>query len=189
MKRTLQALLLVLLLLVPMTVLGEATPLPYGLALGMDQKEAQAAFAADETLADIKPDFQDYGNGVLEYVFPNVPVPGTDLIAEYLTVQIDTNNSQRAERLSMISLELDAGKNSIQSFRKALGGLSKALGQPESDPFGEQSVQGYVEWGTVYANWAKPDVRIALTLNRMYEESVMLQYTSRINYDAADLAE
>ena len=189
MKRKLLALLIAVMLTVPFAGLAEATQLPYGLALGMDQAAAKAAFAADETLAALPSDLQDYGNGVVEYVFENVPVPGMDATAATLSVQLDRNNSKREERLSMITLTLDAQADSIKTFRTALAALTQTLGQPSSDPFAEESVQGYVEWGTVYANWAQPDVRVSLTLNRMYEESVTLQYTSRMNYDVADLAE
>ena len=39
------------------------------------------------------------------------------------------------------------------------------------------------------ASWTFDDSRIGLSLNRMFEESITLQCTSRLNYDATDLTE
>ena len=68
-----------------------------------------------------------------------------------------------------------------------MAALSPTLGAPEGDPFDAAAVDTYVEWGTLSASWTLADTRVALTLNRMYEESITLQYTSRLNYDKADL--
>jgi ABC-type molybdate transport system substrate-binding protein len=187
MKRKIIALLMALVLLIPVLAAAETAVLPFGLALGMDGEQVSAAFAADPALAALKPDFSDWYNGAVEYSFENVPIPGTALTAESLYVQIDRNNSQMASRLSTVSFSLMPTEDNIAAFREALAALEATLGAPESDPFGADAVEAYVEWGTLSASWSTESLRIALNLNRMYEESITLQYTSRLNYDKADL--
>ena len=183
------ALWLALALLLPAVALGEATALPFGLKLGMNAQEAEAAFAADATLAGIKPDKEDYGAGAVEYMFDDVAIPGTELIATSLSVQVDQNNSARADRLTSLSFTITPSDRSIESFRTLLATLTAAYGAPTSDPFDAQAKDTYVEWGTLDAAWTLPDVRVSLSMARMYEESVMIQYSSRLNYDPADLAQ
>ena len=48
-------------------------------------------------------------------------------------------------------------------------------------------VEGYVEYGGLHATWTKPDVRINLSLSRMYQESMSLDFSNRLCYDADDL--
>jgi len=67
--------------------------------------------------------------------------------------------------------------------------MTVTLGAPESDPFSDEAADAYVEWGTLDASWTLPDARVSLSLNRMYEESITIQYSSRLNYDKADLAQ
>lgn len=188
MKMRMIAFLLALVLLVPALALGESTPLPYGLAMGMDKDGVYAAFAADETLAALTPDVSEY-SGAAEYTFENVPIAGTDINATSLSVQVDQNNSAKADRLSGISFVISPAENSIAAFRTMLTALMQTLGAPQNDPFEEDAAELYVEWGTLDASWTFADVRVSLTLNRMYEESITLQYSSRINYDKADLAQ
>jgi hypothetical protein len=187
MKRKIIAITLALMLLLPALAAAEGETLPFGLALGMDGEQTRAAFAADATLSSLTPDKSDYGNGAIEYVFENVTIPGTDLTADSLSVQIDQNNSQKAERLTSVGFTIDPVDDSVAAFRKVLAALAASMGEPESDPFGADAVDTYVEWGTLSASWSTPSMRVALTMNRMYEESLTLQFTSRLNYDKADL--
>lgn len=188
MKKTL-ALVLVLALLIPAAALGEASTLPFGLKIGMSKDEAKAAFDADATLSAIKHDKEDYDNGTVEYSFEDVAIPGTDLTADSFSVQVDENNSTKTDKLTTLSFEIKPTDNSIAMFRKLLTALTATLGAPESDPFNNEAADTYVEWGTLDASWTLPDMRVSLSLNRMYEESITVQYTSRLNYDKADLAE
>lgn len=188
MKRIL-AVVLAMALLIPAAALGEATALPFGLKMGMSPDEAKAAFKADGTLSKIKYDKEDYDSGAVEYMFEDVDIPGTDETADSMTVQIDQNNSAKADRLTTITFDLSPTDSSIATFRKLLGAITASYGNPATDPFGEDGVSAYVEWGTLDASWATDDVRISLSLSRMYEESVSIMYSSRLNYDKADLAE
>jgi len=189
MARKLLAFLVLFTLLLPAAALGEATALPYGLALGADAADTEAAFAADAVLGAVEYQKVDDGNGVVEYVFENVAIPDTALTASSLNVQIDQNNSLKVDRLTMVSLYLSPAQDEgIAAFRELLTAMTAALGAPEADPFGQSGVAQYVEWGTLSASWTTDDVRVSLSLSRMYEESVNILYSSRVNYDEADLA-
>lgn len=153
----------------------------------MDSTQAEAAFGADPTLSQYKYETLDDGNGSVEYTFENVPVPDTDLTAYTLNVQVDQNNSQKASRLSMVSYSITPKDNSIAVFRSLLTAMTARLGAPDDDPFNNDGTAQYVEWGTLNANWTKDDVRVSLSLSRMYEDSLSILYTSRVNYDKADL--
>ena len=180
------ALVLSLAFLIPAAALAEG--LPFGLRFGMDEQQAEAAFTADETLAAQTWDKEDYGAGSVCYVFSDVAAPGTELTAASAEVQVDSNNSAGEMRLTNISLVFaPEEKASIATFRTLYAALRAVYGEPESDPFAD--TQGYVEWGTLYASWATDDTRVSLSLSRMYEDSVMLNYASRLNYDKADLDE
>ena len=181
------AALLATLMLIPAVALGEATALPFDLKLGMNTNEAKAIFASDAILAAMKPDEVDSGTNAVEFVFENVAVPGTTLTASSLSVQIDQNNSDRADRLTSISFVLDPDANSIKDFRTLLEAMTTTYGAPASDPFNEDGASAYEEWGTLDATWTMPDVRVSLSLNRMYEESITIQYSSRVNYSRTDL--
>lgn len=187
MKRTILAIAMALLLLMPALASAQGDTLPFGLAMGMSGEQTRAAFAADPTLSALNPDKSDYGNGAIEYVFDNVPIPGTDLTASSLSVQIDENNSQQADRLTSVGFTIDPLDDSIAAFRTMLAALTTTFGAPESDPFNAEAADTYVEWGTLSASWSPSTMRVALTMNRMYEESLTLQFTSRLNYDKADL--
>ena len=183
------AMVTVLALLLPAAALGESTALPFGLQFGMDKDQTLAAFDADATLGKLKYDTDDYDNGAIEYNFEDIAVPGTDLTADSLSVQVDQNNSAKTDKLTSVGFVMDSVDNSIATFRTLLKTMSATLGAPESDPFSADATNTYVEWGTLDATWALEDGRISLSLSRMYEESISIQYTSRLNYDAADLAE
>ena len=141
-------------MLLPVTEIGEAAALPFGLTMGMSPEQAEAAFKASDALAKLTPDKVDNDDGSIEYIFDDVAIPGADGITGSLRVDVDQNNSA-----------------------------------PNADPFGEDGVNGYVEWGTLDAAWATDSARASLSLNRMFGDSVSILYTSRLNYDAADLAE
>jgi hypothetical protein len=181
------ALMLSLALLLPMAALGEATTLPFGLKLGMNATDAEAAFAADATLATVKYEKLDDGNGTVEYTFENVPVPDTDLTAYSLNVQIDQNNSAKADRLTMVSYNITPGDDNIAVFRELLTAMTTELGTPDADPFNDDGTAQYVEWGTLTANWTRDDVRVSLNISRMYEDSLSVMISSRVNYDKTDL--
>lgn len=182
-------LLLAIALLAPVSAFAEATALPFGLKLGMNETQAEAAFAADPTLSAVKPDQQNDGNGTIEYSFEQITVPDTDLTAYNLNIQIDRSNSKQADRLTMISYNLTPTGNGIGDFRKLLTAFTKQYGTPDTDPFNDDGTAEYVEWGSLNADWTKDDLRISLNLSRMYEQSLSITYSSRINYDASDLQE
>ena len=189
MMRKVIATILALLFLVPTMAMAEASTLPFGLSFGMDSEQAKAAFAADPVLSTQKADVSDYGDGAIEYIFEDVPMLQTDVTATNVSIQIDQNNSQKADRLSMVGFTVTPSENSIVTFRTLLKALTATLGAPDDDPFSTESADMYVEWGTLYASWTLPEARVQLNLNRMYSESITLQYNARLNYDKADLAE
>lgn len=188
MIRKLTALALAVLMLAPALSLAEGSALPFGLALGMNGDQTRAAFAADPVLSALTPEKEEYGTSV-DYYFEDVAIPGTELTADELSVSIDQNNSQKKDRLTSVTFTISPSEHSIADFRALLAALTATLGAPEGDPFGTDAVAAYVEWGTLDATWATADTRISLSMSRMYEESVNLQYSSRLNYDAADLAQ
>ncbi|MDD3212907.1 MAG: hypothetical protein PHY64_04500 [Eubacteriales bacterium] len=188
MVKKIMVILLILSLLIPAAALGETTALPFGLALGMDIPATKAAFAADATLAAQEPE-ELVNDSAVEYDFTDVAIPGTDMTAYNFSVQIDQNNSQRADRLTMLTFDVEPGDNSIATFRTLLSAMTASLGAPDSDPFDENGVAQYVEWGTLSASWTAEDVRVSLSLSRMYSDSINILYSSRLNYDEADLAE
>lgn len=181
--------LLALAMLLPVTAIGEAAALPFGLTMGMSPEQAEAAFKASDALAKLTPDKVDNDDGSIEYIFDDVAIPGADGITGSLTVDVDQNNSLREYRLTSISLEIGSPENCISLYRTLLASMTAQLGAPNADPFGEDGVNGYVEWGTLDAAWATDSARASLSLNRMFGDSVSILYTSRLNYDAADLAE
>ena len=181
------AIVLTLVLLLPVLALAETPALPYGLALGMSTDEVEAAIAADATLSAAAFDKEDYENGSYDYIFTELAIPDTELVASSADIQVDANNSAKESKLSAISLSLMPVENSIATYRSLLASMKATYGEPDSDPFAD--VESYVEWGTLSATWTTDALRISLSLSRMYEESISIQYSSRINYDAADLAE
>ena len=189
MLKKILALGMTLALLLPAVALGETTELPFGLKFGMTKEETTAAFKADQTLGKLKHDKDDYDNGAVEYSFEDVAIPGTDLTADSMSVQVDENNSAKTDKLSSVGFVMDSVDQSIATFRTLLKAMTATLGAPESDPFSEEAADTYVEWGTLDATWKLEDGRVSLSLGRMYEESISIQYTSRLNYDKADLAE
>ena len=166
--RKLLALMLVVLMTVPGFCLAEeskATELPKGVTFQMDYDAVLAALG--EGVAEDEWE-EDVGTLMLSDTDAGIG----DLKASEISFQVDRNNSGRVSRLSQIDLYLPVGENSIASF---------------SDPFDAAGVEGYVEYGGLHATWTKPDVRINLSLSRMYQESMSLDFSNRLCYDADDL--
>lgn len=184
MKRTLSLCLALFLTLCALPAAAEETTtvLPFGAKFGMNLAEA-AALLGDGAALETWYDDDQTGSVSAE----NVPLGIADLTAETLYLQVDRNNSAKKPRLTMLSLSLSVSDAPIASFRNALEALTAAYGEPESDPFDGDAVANYVENGDLFASWTKTDVRIGLGLSRMYDESLTLSFTSRLNYDAADL--
>ena len=64
-------------------------------------------------------------------------------------------NSAREPRLSLVSVTLDPGDDSIASFRAALEALTGVYGAPDNNPFDEAATDMYVEYGMLDASWVK----------------------------------
>lgn len=160
----------------------EATPLPLNVAFGMNMDELSALLGSDAQKETWYEDDTETGSLMLEAV---EIISG--LTAADVTFQVDRNNSAKAPRLSLITASLPVGENVIASFKNALASLSAVYGTPDNDAFDESGVQGYVEYGNLSATWTKDDVRVNLNMNRLYDESLSLDYSYRLNYDAADL--
>ena len=92
-----------------------------------------------------------------------------------------------APRLRLVSVTLDPGDNSLASFRAALEALTGVYGEPDNNPFDEAATDMYEEYGMLDASWVKEDVRIYLSLQRMYEDYLELSFSPRICFDASDL--
>ena len=181
--RKLLALMLVVLMTVPGFCLAEeskATELPKGVTFQMDYDAVLAALG--EGVAEDEWE-EDVGTLMLSDTDAGIG----DLKASEISFQVDRNNSGRVSRLSQIDLYLPGGENSIASFREALAAITAVYGEPDGDPFDAAGVEGYVEYGGLHATWTKPDVRINLSLSRMYQESMSLDFSNRLCYDADDL--
>ena len=191
MNKRLLALLVSIALVLPALALGEGSTLPYGFQFGMNTDAVEAAIAADATLSKMEPDIEDDDESAVEYLFFDVAIPGTELSADSVSLQIDENNSDLTDKMTSLSFVLNPESDqSIGIYRTLLTAMSATLGAPELDPFSdESSVASYVEWGTLDAYWTLPDARISLSLNRMFGDSITLQYSSRLNYNKADLAQ
>ncbi len=190
MKKLLALSLLLCLALLPAALAEEtATPLPFGVNFQMDGDAVAAAVGGKaEFLSYYGEEDEADGTGYVDV--QGVSLGIGDLTAEFLDFDVQRNNSAREPRLTLISATLHtSADNGIAAFRSALAALTAEYGQPDNDPFDAAAVESYVEFGGLDATWTKPDVRINLTLQRMYAENLTLSYSSRLNYDAADLAE
>ncbi|NLO86499.1 MAG: hypothetical protein GX096_13905 [Clostridiales bacterium] len=175
--------LLVMLLLVPSLAFAQqesATELPKGATFEMD-------YQAAKTMLGELVEEDEWGDetGFL-YVLDVENVIGT-LTAESLSYQVDSNNSQGTPRLSLVEVILPVGDDCIAAFRNALAEMTSVYGEPDGDPFDEAGVEGYVEYGGLTATWAKADVRINLSMGRMYGEYLNVDFSNRLCYDADDL--
>ncbi len=185
--------LLLALCLLPVAALAEQVTadedslLPYGLALGMDAASTEALLKSDSALKGYE--IEDYENGTYYFTVSEVGIPDTDLTAASFQIQVDTNNSVGEERLTSVYFDMYGMNDSIDTFRVLLKALSAKFGEPTSDPFSAEAIDLYEEWGSLDASWQTDTLRVSLTLSRMYDASISVQYSSRKNYDKADLAE
>lgn len=180
MMKKIAALVLALMLPLCAAVAEEATALPFGVGFSMDYQQV-----LDAAGKDAEQDNWGDDTGVVMLGACDIGIGG--LKAESVNFQIDRNNSASASRLSQIYMELDAGDNCIAGFRAALAALTAQYGAPDGDPFDEFGVESYVEFGNLNASWTKPDVRINLSMGRMYMDSLSLDFANRLCYDANDL--
>ncbi|MBE5778453.1 MAG: hypothetical protein E7331_03875 [Clostridiales bacterium] len=128
----------------------------------------------------------DPEEGVLTLLGDNVQIDG--LPVEEVTLQADRNNSSLQPRLTLVTAILPTGDNCILSFKNALAALTALYGQPDYDPFCEDCVRTYQQSGSLSATWTTDEVTINLTMNRMFYETLSLDYIYLLNYDPADLA-
>lgn len=189
MKRMLSLLISLLLAALPLAAVGEtvSTELPYGMVFGLNTAEVEAVYRSDAVLSKLTMDQERYDDGVTTIIFDDAPIPGTQLVAGSLSLQVDENNSPKTPRLSMMTFLMSPVEDSIAAFRAALAALTAAYGAPQSDPFSAEAVETYVEWGNLSALWELGDARISLSLSRMYQESLAISYMSCYNYLASDL--
>lgn len=161
-------------------VADEATALPFGVSFSMDYDTAH------KTLGE-GAEADDWGEETGMLMLGECEVGIGALKALDVSFQIDRNNSDNASRLSQISISLSVDGGAIAAFRAALGDMTAAYGAPDEDPFNEMGVENYVEYGNLSATWTKADTRINLYMSRMYYESLVLDFTNRICYNADDL--
>lgn len=180
------ALLMIMVLAAAPAALAEdaATPLPLGATFEMDGPALVEAIGGD---AEFVPYFEDDDTETGNIQLSNVDLGIGGMTATFVCFDVQRINSAREPRLSLVSVTLDPGNNSIASFRSALEALTGVYGAPDNDPFGEDAVDMYVEYGMLDASWVKDDVRIYLSLQRMYEDYLELSFSPRICFDASDL--
>lgn len=185
MKKALLALALMLCLCLSAAVAEEATPLPFGVNYSMNWQETYAA-AGENAQSDTWESDEDevhVGSIYLE----NVDIGVGTLHAGTVYFEVNDSNSAREGRLYDVLCLLDEGDNVIASFRDALAQVSSVYGEPDNDPFDDESVAAYVEYGALSASWTKTDVRINLYMQRAYEDSLTLEFSNRLCFDANDL--
>ncbi|MDD3336492.1 MAG: hypothetical protein PHI98_13425 [Eubacteriales bacterium] len=185
MKKILAIALSTLLVLSSCAALAEAdaTVLPMGANFGLSMDALQEKLGSDAQ-RDVWYEDDDE-SGALS--FQNVKLDIGGLTANDIYFQVDRNNSSGDARLSMVSVDLLVDGSVIDAFKAALASLSEVYGTPDSDPFDDTSVEIYIEYGSLSATWTKADTRINLMMNRMYDQTLSLDYSYRLNYDAADL--
>lgn len=184
------ALLLMMSLVASSCALAEetATPLPYGVTFQMDGPAVAQAIGGDAAFEAYDAEY-DAETGSVSLLGTEVEVGLGDLKATYMDFEVLRNNSLETPRLNMISASLPTEGNGIADFRSALSALTAIYGEPDSDPFDEGGTAMYVEYGGLDATWTKPDVRINLSMQRMFGTSLSLSFSDRLCYDAADLEE
>lgn len=185
MKKTLLALVLMLCLCLATAVAEEATPLPFGMSYSMNWKETCAAAGenAQYDTWETEDDEVRIGSIYVEEVDIGV---GT-LHASTVYFEVNDSNSAREGRLFDVLCLLEPGDNVIASFRDALAQVSSVYGDPDNDPFDEESVAAYVEYGALSASWTRTDVRINLYMQRAYDDSLSLEFSNRLCFNADDL--
>ena len=157
------------------------------LALLLMMALAAAPVALAEDAATPLPYFEDDDTETGNIQLSNVDLGIGDMTASFVCFDVQRVNSAREPRLSLVSVTLDPGDDSIASFRAALEALTGVYGAPDNNPFDEAATDMYVEYGMLDASWVKEDVRIYLSLQRMYEDYLELSFSPRICFDASDL--
>ena len=176
------ALLLALALPMCAAVAEQATALPFSMTFQMDYDTVLKNLDAEVTE-------DNWGDETGDLIIGECATGIGDLHADSVNFRVDRNNSAKASRLSQISMYLTVGDNCIADFRLALAALTAVYGAPDGDPFSEEAVQYYVEYGNLSANWTTPDTRINLYMSRMYDAYLTVDFTNRLCYDADDLKE
>ena len=166
MKKYLALLLMMVLAAAPVALAEDAaTPLPCGATFEMDGPALVEAIGGE---AEFVPYFEDDDTETGNIQLSNVDLGIGDMTASFVCFDVQRVNSAREPRLSLVSVTLDPGDDSIASFRAALEALTG-------------------EYGMLDASWVKEDVRIYLSLQRMYEDYLELSFSPRICFDASDL--
>ena len=185
MKKYLALLLMMALAAAPVALAEDAaTPLPCGATFEMDGPALVEAIGGE---AEFVPNFEDDDTETGNIQLSNVDLGIGDMTASFVCFDVQRVNSAREPRLSLVSVTLDPGDDSIASFRAALEALTGVYGEPDNNPFDEAATDMYVEYGMLDASWVKEDVRIYLSLQRMYEDYLELSFSPRICFDASDL--
>lgn len=185
MKKYLALLMLMAMAAAPAALAEDAaTRLPYDVTFEMDGPAIVEAIGSDAAFSPYDEESDPETGSVY---LTNAPLGLGDLTAEYMALDVQRVNSRREPKLSLISAGLSVEGGSIAAFRKALAALTEIYGQPEADPFDESGVEMYVEYGMLDASWVMEDVRISLSLQRMYEEVLEVSFSPRICFDASDL--
>lgn len=184
MKKALVLLLTVLLLAAPHALAETRTALPLDVTFAMDGPALVKHLGEDAAFEPAYPE-DDPAVGSVELYGATFD----GLETTYMLLDVQRNNSQKTPRLNMITAYLPVDESCVAAFRAALSALTARYGAPDSDPFDESSVESYVEYGGLDATWTKADVRIVLSMQRMYDEALSLTFSDRLCYDAADLAE
>lgn len=185
MKKTLLALVLMLCLCLSAAVAEEPTPLPFGMSYTMNWKETYAA--AGENAQSDTWETEDDEVSVGSIYVEDVDIGVGTLHASTIYFEVNDSNSAREGRLFDVLCLLVPGDNVIASFRDALAQVSSVYGDPDNDPFDEESVAAYVEYGALSASWTRTDVRINLYMQRAYDDSLTLEFSNRLCFDADDL--
>lgn len=185
MKKTLMALALMLCLCLSIAVAEEATPLPFGMSYTMNWKETYAA--AGENAQSDTWETEDDEVSVGSIYVEDVDIGVGTLHAGTVYFEVNENNSEKSPRLYDVLCLLEAGNDVIASFRDALAQVSSMYGDPDNDPFDEEGVATYVEYGALSASWTRTDVRINLYMQRAYDDSLTLEFSNRLCYSADDL--
>ena len=87
--------------------------------------------------AEFVPYFEDDDTETGNIQLSNVDLGIGDMTASFVCFDVQRVNSAREPRLSLVSVTLDPGDDSIASFRAALEALTGVYGAPNNNPFDE----------------------------------------------------
>lgn len=187
MKKLLLMMLALVVLCMPLGAVAEeeTLKLPLGVTFGLDLE--QLADMLGEGAVVEAWDTDGSGSVFLE----NVGLGVGDLHADFVSLNVTTNNSPRLPRLDNIDASIAFEGSCIAAFRRALADLTAVYGQPDSDPFDQFARESYQEYGNLSASWTTPEVRIYLNMSQSFIPggSLDLNYAYRLCYDLSDLDE